>query len=71
MSVKDQPPRRVPFAPSNAIRARLRRRPPRVGYLVALLLLAGAALAVFAFCACKSFRIGPPPDAPEITHGPP
>jgi hypothetical protein len=54
MSVKDQAPVRAPMSPGNAIRARMRRRTPRIGYLVAFLLLAAAALAVFAVCACKS-----------------
>jgi hypothetical protein len=71
MSVKDPAPARGPVSPASAIRARLRRRTARLGYLVAFLLLAAAALVVFAVCACKSFRIGPAPDSPEITHGPP
>jgi hypothetical protein len=56
MSVKDQPPLRAPLAPGHALRARMRRRPARLGYLVALLLLAGAALVGFAVCACKGIR---------------
>ena len=56
MSVKDQAPVRGKVSPANAIRARLRRRTPRLGYLVALLLLGTAALVIFAVCACKSFR---------------
>ncbi len=56
MTVKGQaPPRRVTLS-SNAILARLRRRTARLGYLVAFLLLAAAALAVFTVCACKSLR---------------
>jgi hypothetical protein len=54
MSVKDQAPARAPISPANAIRARLRRRTARLGYLVAFLLLAAAALVVFAVCACKT-----------------
>ena len=38
------------------MRDRLRRRTARLGYLVTFLLLAAAALAVFAVCACKSIR---------------
>jgi hypothetical protein len=56
MSVKDQAPARRPVAAANAIRDRLRRRPLRLGYFAAFLLLGAAALAVFAVCACKSIR---------------
>ena len=56
MSVKDQAPVRGPARPGNAICERLRRRTARLGYPVAILLLAAAALAVFAVCACKSVR---------------
>ena len=56
MSVKDQAPVRGMLPPGNAIRERLRRRTARIGYLVAFLLLAAAALVVFAVCACKSVR---------------
>jgi hypothetical protein len=54
MSVKHQAPARGPAA--SAIRDRLRRRPLRLGYFAAFLLLGAAALAVFAVCACKSVR---------------
>ncbi len=56
MSVKDQAPAREPVSAASAIRDRLRRRPLRLGYFVAFLLAAAAALAVFAICACKSTR---------------
>jgi hypothetical protein len=54
MSVKDHAPARGPVSPAHAIRERLRRRTARLGYLVAFLLLAAAALVVFAVCACKT-----------------
>ena len=71
MSVKDFARARGPVSPANAIRARLRRRTPRLGYLVAFLLLTVAALVVFAVCACKNFGVRPPLISPEAPHGPP
>jgi hypothetical protein len=56
MSVKHPAPARGPASPASAIRDRLRRRSVRLGYFAAFLLLAAAALAVFAVCACKSIR---------------
>ena len=56
MPVQHQPPARGPAAHASAIRDRLRRRTARLGYLVAVLLLAAAALVVFAVCACKNIR---------------
>ena len=56
MSVKHPAPARGPVSTASAIRDRLRRRPLRLGYFVAFLLAAAAALAVFAVCACKSIR---------------
>jgi hypothetical protein len=61
----------APASHASAIRDRLRRRTARLGYLVAVLLLAAAALVVFAVCACKSFGVRPPLISPETTHGPP
>jgi hypothetical protein len=56
MSVKHPAPARRPVAAASAIRDRLRRRTVRLGYFAAFLLLAAAALAIFAVCACKSIR---------------
>lgn len=56
MSVKHQAPARGPAPAASAIRDRLRRRTAPLGYFVALLLSAAAALAVCAVCACKRIR---------------
>lgn len=57
MSVKHPAPARGPVSAASAIRDRLRRRPLRLGYFAALLLLAAAAFVVFAVCACKGISI--------------